>query len=67
MAFSSAFGWARSTQDFHWHRVAETPIPDADLPHARVHAVCGVQFTPDGPIVSTRPAEGVCEACEAGA
>ena len=67
MAFSSAFGYARSAQDSHWHRVPTTTLPDADAPPARVHAACGVAFTADGPIVSTRPAEGVCEACEAGA
>jgi hypothetical protein len=67
MAFSSAFGWARSTEDFHWHRVHSSPSPEPDSPPAQVHAACGVTFTPDGAIVSTRPAEGVCEACDIGA
>jgi hypothetical protein len=65
MAFSSAFGYARSSQDAHWHRVPVTRLPDEGGPPARVSAVCGHDFTPDGPIVSTRPTEGVCQACEA--
>ncbi|HET9416444.1 MAG TPA: hypothetical protein VFP30_02790 [Candidatus Limnocylindria bacterium] len=43
-----------------------TRLPDEGGPPARVSAVCGHEFTPDGPIVNTRPAEGVCQACEVG-
>jgi hypothetical protein len=67
MAFSSTFGYARSTSDFHWHRVQTPRNPDADPPPARVHAACGQVFTPDGPLVSTRPTDNVCEACEVAA
>jgi hypothetical protein len=67
MAFSSAFGWARSAEDFHWHRVHTSPSPEPDSPPAQVHAACGVVFSPDGPVVRERPSESVCEACEAAA
>ena len=42
MALSSTFGYARSTADFHWHRVQSPGTPmRMHRPRRRLDAACG--------------------------